>query len=99
MAVALPYILGGAAAAGVKAIYDTKKSQQRAEQAISTNIAEQKATVAKQEATQVQQQSELAQQAQTRVRAKRGGGLRMLLSGQETGLSGLSSESKLGGGS
>jgi len=95
MAEAIPYIL---AAVGTKSAIDTKKSQQRSEQAQAANIASQKAIVAKQEATQAQQQSELAQQAQMRVRAKRAGGLRMLLSGEETGLSGVSSESKLGGG-
>lgn len=99
MAVAIPWILGATAAVGAKAVYDTKKSQDRSEQAVNKNIADQRATVARQEATQAQQQSELAQRAQTAMRAKRGGGLRSLLSGQETGLSGvLDSASKLGGG-
>jgi len=98
MAVAIPYIMAAATVAGAKAAIDTRKSQKRAEEAQTANIAQQKATLTRQEAVQAQQQSDLAQQAQMRVRAKRSGGLRMLLSGEETGLSGVGSESKLGGG-
>ena len=53
------------------------------------------AVIDRQEAAQAKQQTELAQRAQASTRARRGGGLRMLLSGEETG---LGSNSKLGGG-
>jgi len=57
--------------------------------------ASQEAVIERQEAAQAKQQTELAQRAQASTRARRGGGLRMLLSGEETG---LGSNSKLGGG-
>jgi len=99
MAAAVPYILAGAAAVGTKVALDTRKSQKRAEEAQERNFAEQKQTLSKQEAVQVKQQSELAQEAQTRARAKRSGGLRSLLSGSELGLSGGdTTTTKLGGG-
>lgn len=56
----------------------------------------QEKSIDRQEAAQAKQQTELAQRAQASTRARRGGGLRMLLSGEETG---LGSNSKLGGGS
>lgn len=59
------------------------------------SIEAQQASLNKQEANQSKQQTELAQRAQASTRARRGGGLRMLLSGEETG---LGSNSKLGGG-
>jgi hypothetical protein len=97
MTAAVPYIL---AAYVAKTTYDTKKSQQKSEEAQTKYLQEQKQTVAKQEAIQAKQQSELAQEAQTRARAKRSGGLRSLLSGSELGLSeGDTTTSKLGGGS
>jgi len=99
MGAAIPYILAGSAVAGTKIALDARKSQKRAEEAQTRNIEEQKQTVAKQEAVQVRQQSELAQEAQTRARAKRSGGLRSLLSGSELGLSGGdTTTTKLGGG-
>jgi hypothetical protein len=99
MAVALPYIMTAAAVAGTKVALDARKAQKRAEEAQTKNFAEQKQTLAQQEAVQVKQQSELAQEAQTRARAKRSGGLRSLLSGSELGLSGGdTTTTKLGGG-
>lgn len=62
---------------------------------VTRSVEAQKALLDKQEATQNKQQTELAQRAQASTRARRGGGLRMLLSGEETG---LGSNNKLGGG-
>lgn len=96
MSSAVPWLI---AAYTVKTSEDARKSQNRSQDAQNKYLQEQKQTLAKQEAVQVKQQSELAQEAQTRARAKRAGGLRTLLSGSELGLSESdTTTSKLGGG-
>jgi len=77
----------------VKQLFGGGENDRGAEMAKS--VVAQQATLDKQEAAQAKQQTELAQRAQASTRARRGGGLRMLLSGEETG---LGSNSKLGGG-
>ena len=58
---------------------DARKAQQQ-------QIAVQQKTLAKQEAAVNREQTELAQKAQAALKARRGGGLRSLLSGSELGL-------------
>lgn len=77
----------------VKQIFGIKDPVAQAVQQASQASPE--AVIDRQEAAQAKQQTELAQRAQASTRARRGGGLRMLLSGEETG---LGSNSKLGGG-
>ena len=77
----------------VKQLFGGGDNNRGAEMAQS--VVAQQATLDKQEANQAKQQTELAQRAQASGRARRGGGLRMLLSGEETG---LGSNNKLGGG-
>ena len=72
--------------------------QGAAKKAQQEQLAIQNKTLAKQEALVNQQQTELAQKAQAALKARRGGGLRSLLSGSELGLSEQSSTTKLGGG-
>jgi hypothetical protein len=74
--------------------------QEAAKQAQQEQIAVQEKTIAKQEAAVNREQTELAQKAQAALKARRGGGLRSLLSGSELGLTEIGSKiSKLGGGS
>ena len=97
MSSAIPYII---AAYTIKTSEDARRSQNRSQDAQNKYLQEQRQTIAKQEEVQVKQQTELAQEAQTRARAKRAGGLRTLLSGSELGLSGSdTTTTKLGGGS
>lgn len=73
--------------------------QQRAKQAQEEQLSLQRQTLAKQETIANEQQTELAKKAQAAMRARRGGGLRSLLSGSELGLTEQSGTSnKLGGG-
>jgi multidrug efflux pump subunit AcrA (membrane-fusion protein) len=60
--------------------------QQEAKQAQQQQIAVQQKTLAKQEAAVNREETELAQKAQAALKARRGGGLRSLLSGSELGL-------------
>ena len=59
---------------------------EQAKQAQQEQIATQNKVLAKQEAVMNQQQTEMAQRAQAALKARRGGGLRSLLSGSELGL-------------
>ena len=73
--------------------------QESAKIAQQQQIAVQDQTIAKQEADVNKQQTDLALKAQAAMRARRGGGLRSLLSGSELGLSGQdATTNKLGGG-
>lgn len=76
------FITGGGKAAAAQAAQAGEMQRQE--------IAKQEAVVAKQEAGIAAQQTELAKKAMATVRARRGGGLRALLSGErmdaETGL-------------
>lgn len=73
--------------------------QESANRAQEQQIAVQQQTIAKQEADVNKQQTDLALKAQAAMRARRGGGLRSLLSGSELGLSGQdATTNKLGGG-
>jgi hypothetical protein len=73
--------------------------QESAKRAQEQQIAIQQQTIAKQETAVNQQQTDLALRAQAAMRARRGGGLRSLLSGSELGLSGQdTTTTKLGGG-
>ena len=73
---------------------------QAAKEAQQKQIAVQKEIITKQEAAVNREQTELAQKAQAALKARRGGGLRSLLSGSELGLTEIGSKiSKLGGGS
>jgi hypothetical protein len=71
----------------------------RAKRAQEEQISLQRQTLAKQESVANEQQTELAKRAQASMKARRGGGLRSLLSGSELGLTEQSgTSSKLGGG-
>jgi len=59
---------------------------EEAKRAQQEQIATQNKVLAKQEAVMNQQQTEMAQKAQAALKARRGGGLRSLLSGSELGL-------------
>jgi hypothetical protein len=59
---------------------------QAAKQAQEEQVATQNKVLAKQEAEMNRQQTEMAQKAQAALKARRGGGLRSLLSGTELGL-------------
>jgi chaperonin cofactor prefoldin len=72
--------------------------QEEAKKAQQEQLAIQNKTLTRQEAVVNQQQTELAQKAQAALKARRGGGLRSLLSGSELGLTDQSSSTKLGGG-
>jgi len=74
-------------------------AQDAARRGQEKQIAVQQQTIAKQEADVNKQQTELALKSQAAMRARRGGGLRSLLSGSELGLSGQdATTNKLGGG-
>ena len=73
--------------------------QEASKRAQEQQIAVQQQTIAKQETAVNQQQTDLALRTQAAMRARRGGGLRSLLSGSELGLSGQdTTTTKLGGG-
>lgn len=59
---------------------------EKAKQAQEEQITTQKKVLAKQEAVANKQQTEMAQRTQAALKARRGGGLRSLLSGTELGL-------------
>jgi hypothetical protein len=72
---------------------------ERARRAQEEQLNLQRQTLAKQESVANEQQTELAKRAQAGLKARRGGGLRSLLSGSELGLTEQSgTSSKLGGG-
>jgi chaperonin cofactor prefoldin len=72
--------------------------QEEAKKAQQEQLAIQNKTLTRQEAVVNQQQTELAQKAQAALKARRGGGLRSLLSGSELGLADQGTTTKLGGG-
>jgi hypothetical protein len=72
---------------------------ERAKRGQEEQLNLQRQTLAKQESVANEQQTELAKRAQASMKARRGGGLRSLLSGSELGLTEQSgTSSKLGGG-
>ena len=86
----------------VKKIYSAvtgdSDAQDAAKRAQQQQLAIQTETIKKQETDVNKQQTELALRAQSAMKARRGGGLRSLLSGSELGLSGQDTTNKLGGG-
>jgi hypothetical protein len=75
------------------------KEMEQARRAQEEQLNLQRKTLAKQESVANEQQTELAKRAQASMKARRGGGLRSLLSGSELGLTEQSgTSSKLGGG-
>jgi len=94
MTAAIPYVV---AAASAKTAYDATK-QAKASSALQREaIQKQTATVERQQQQVDQQQSEMAQRATSSIRARRGGGLRSLLSSERMTETGLPSVEKLGG--
>ena len=72
---------------------------ERAKRGQEEQLNLQRQTLAKQESVANEQQTELAKRAQASMKARRGGGLRSLLSGSELGLTdAAATSSKLGGG-
>lgn len=94
MAAALPYVV---AAASAKTAVDATKQAKQSAGVQRQMIAQQEQTVARQERQLESQQSEMAQRATASIRARRGGGLRSLLSEARMDETGLPAVSKLGG--
>lgn len=94
MANAIPYIIS---AASVKTAYDTAKQAKQSAAVQRQMIAQQDAAVSRQQRQLESQQAEMAQRATASIRARRGGGLRSLLSEARMDETGLPSITKLGG--
>jgi hypothetical protein len=94
MAQAIPYVV---AAASAKTAYDATKQAKASSAQQREAIQQQTATVERQQEQVQQQQSEMAQRSTAAIRARRGGGIRSLLSGERMTETGLPSVAKLGG--
>jgi hypothetical protein len=91
---AAPYVLAGVSA---KTAMDASKQARASSAQQSQALQQQGATVERQQAQVQQQQSEMAQRSTAAIRARRGGGIRSLLSGERMTETGLPSVAKLGG--
>lgn len=94
MAEAVPYIFQAVTA---KAAYDSGRKVKAAGEQQAQAIEKQTEVVQQQQQRAQQQQTELAGRTMASFRARRGGGLRSLLSSERMNETGLPSVTKLGG--
>lgn len=94
MAQALPYVI---AAATAKTAYDSGQKAKAAGAQQAQAIEKQTQVVQQQQQQVQQQQSDMAARTTASIRARRGGGLRSLLSSERMSETGLPAVSKLGG--